>query len=115
VFRPLTRVRLVQLLEAAPSAEELARIATYADGIGPDKRLIVPLDAASGALGAPTDLVSRAHAAGLFVHAWTMRSDPRFLAREYGGDPGREYRQFAALGVDGVFTDFPDDAVRALK
>jgi glycerophosphoryl diester phosphodiesterase len=114
-LRPLTRVRLVQLLDTAPSADDLARIATYADGIGPDKRLVVPLDAASGVLGAPTDLVARAHAAGLFVHAWTMRSDPRFLAREYAGDPAKEYRQFASLGVDGVFTDFPDDAVKALR
>lgn len=114
-LRPLTRVRLVQLLDLAPSAEDLARIAAYADGIGPDKRLVVPFDAAAGVLGAPTDLITRAHAAGLFVHAWTMRSDPRFLARDYGGDPGREYRQFASLGVDGVFTDFPDDAVRALR
>jgi glycerophosphoryl diester phosphodiesterase len=115
-LRGETRVRLVQLLEkAVPTDDDLARIAAHADGIGPDKRLIVPFDAESGALRLPTDLVSRAHAAGLFVHAWTMRSDARFLAREYSGDPGKEYAQFASLGVDGVFTDFPDDAVKALR
>jgi len=61
----------------------------------------------------PTDLVARAHAAGLFVHVWTMRSDPAFLSKTYEGHPEREYQQFATLGVDGVFTDFSDVAVRA--
>ena len=116
MLRPKTAVRLVLLVETtAPSDEALRRMSAYADGVGVDKRLIVPFDAAAGALLPPTDLVGRAHAAGLFVHAWTMRSDGRFLAREYEGDPSREYRQFAGLGVDGVFTDFPDDAVKALR
>jgi glycerophosphoryl diester phosphodiesterase len=115
ILRRETRVRLVQLLETAPSDEDLARIARYADGIGPDKRLVVPFDAAAGALARPTDLVRRAHAAGLFVHVWTMRSDARFLAPDYGGDPAKEYREFASLGVDGIFTDFPDAAVGALR
>ncbi|MBC7801631.1 MAG: PEP-CTERM sorting domain-containing protein, partial [Gemmatimonadaceae bacterium] len=29
-------------------------------------------------------------------------------------DPQAEYRQFYALGVDGVFSDFPDQAVAAV-
>jgi glycerophosphoryl diester phosphodiesterase len=92
--------------------EGLAGIAAYADGIGPSKRLIVPAGP-DGKLGPPTPLVADAHRAGLAVHPWTFRSDPPFLAPEYGGDPGREYAQFFALGVDAVFSDFPGDAVRA--
>jgi glycerophosphoryl diester phosphodiesterase len=49
------------------------------------------------------------------VHVWTLRSEPLFLSRSYRGDIGAEYRQFAALGVDGIFTDFPDAATRAFK
>jgi glycerophosphoryl diester phosphodiesterase len=37
------------------------------------------------------------------------------LAADYGGDPAAEYRQFAALGVDALFSDFPDTAVAALR
>jgi glycerophosphoryl diester phosphodiesterase len=115
-LRPRTDVRLVQLIEkTVPSSEDLARMATYAQGIGADKRLILPLDAETDALRPPTDLVTRAHAAGLFVHAWTMRSDARFLAKEYAGDAAREYAQLASLGVDGVFSDFPDHAIAALR
>lgn len=90
----------------------LAGIAEYADGIGPGKRLIVP-GRPGGALGDPTALVADAHRAGLLVHPWTFRSDPPFLAPEYAGDPQRELAQFLALGVDGLFSDFPGDALRA--
>lgn len=124
-LRRRTDLPLIQLLEAAgrPADDSrtyrelatpagLAEIATYADGVGPNKRLIVPADAA-GKLLSPTTLVEDAHRAGLQVHPWTFRSDERFLAPEYGGDPAREYAQFFALGVDGVFSDFPDVAARA--
>ena len=68
-----------------------------------------------GSLQSATDLVARAHALGLLVHVWTLRSEPVFLSPSYHGDPGAEYRQFRDLGVDGIFTDFADAAVRALK
>ncbi|HUG27696.1 MAG TPA: glycerophosphodiester phosphodiesterase [Gemmatimonadales bacterium] len=90
----------------------LREIASYAAGIGPHKRLIVPQDARGG-LGSPTGLVADAHAAGLAVHPWTFRSEALFLHRDYAGDPLAELRQFLELGVDGVFADFPDVAVRA--
>lgn len=87
--------------------EGLAEIAAYADGIGPDKRLIVPAGP-DGRLRPPTSLVEDAHRAGLLVHPWTFRSEPFFLAPDYEGDPAREVEQFVELGVDGLFCDFPD-------
>ena len=117
-LRKKTGVRLIQLLEAEghglATAEDLAWIATYADGIGPDKRLIVP-QGKDGRLLPPTSLVEDAHRAGLLVHPWTFRSDPQFLAPEYGGRPEREIEQFYGLGVDGVFSDFPDITARAKR
>lgn len=89
----------------------LQQVATYAVGIGPYKRLIVPEQ--DGRLQTPTRLIQNAHAAGLMVHPWTFRSDKEYLAADYGGDPEAEYLQFFALGVDGVFADFPGDAFNA--
>ncbi len=63
----------------------------------------------------PTSLVADAHRAGLLVHPWTFRSDAVFLAPDYAGDPDREYDQFFDLGVDGLFSDFPDIAVAARR
>jgi len=101
----------------------LAEIATYADGIGPSKNLIVPRDAA-GNLQAPTTLVRDAHRAGLKVHPWTFRRENNFLPADFRqGNPASQYyllapgdfpaelRLFFRLGVDGLFSDNPDTAV----
>jgi len=86
--------------------DELTNIATYADGIGPSKRLIVPVNE-EGRLQPPTSLIDDAHAAGLLVHAYTFRNEDFFLAPDYQGNPELEYEQFFSLGLDGLFTDFP--------
>ncbi len=103
----------------------LRQVRTYATGIGPDKRLIVPaapqLDSngkpidingdgqisdGDSFLRQPTSLISDAHKAGLLVHLYTLRSDSYFLSPDYQGQPLREYEQFIKLGIDGYFTDF---------
>ena len=116
LLRGKTTVRLIQLTSDASmvDAAGLKKIAGYADGIGPEKRLIVPVGA-DGSLGTPTDLVQRAHAAGLLVHIWTIRVDKEFLPAGYHGRAEAEYEQFRDLGVDGLFTDFPDVAARVLR
>jgi len=103
----------------------LAEIKTYADGIGPWKRYIVSVKGAVDINGdgkvndadtstmEPTTLVADAHKAGLFVHPYTFRNEKRRLASNYKGEPALEYKQFFALGVDGVFTDFADTALAA--
>jgi glycerophosphoryl diester phosphodiesterase len=136
-----TKVPLVQLIDevGAPydlvvagdprtyadlvTPEGLAEIATYADGIGPSKNLIVPRDAAGNLLD-PTSLVRDAHRAGLVVHPWTFRRENNFLPLDFRqgnpaspeflrapGDLPAELRLFFRLGVDGVFSDNPDTAV----
>lgn len=62
---------------------------------------------------APTDLIERAHKAGLLVHTWTFRNEQRRLLSDYAGNPVNEYLQFYRLGIDGVFSDFADTAVAA--
>jgi glycerophosphoryl diester phosphodiesterase len=102
------------------SAEGLAQLRAFVAGIGPAKELVIPRRP-DGTLGAPTGLVGRAHAAGMFVHPWTFRAENRFLPSDLrlGGAPdarGRavdELRAFLAAGVDGVFTDQPDVGIAA--
>ncbi len=128
-LRGMTTARLVQLIDAAgapadasagvtyatmASATGLREIARYAQGVGVNKRVILPAGR-DGVLQPPTSVVSDAHAAGLLVHVWTFRSDAPFLAAAYAGNPALEYQQFAALGIDGLFSDFPDHAVAALR
>ncbi len=94
------------------SDEGLAEIARYADGIGPWIRQIYTGRDAEGK-AAVTDLVARAHRANLLVHPFTFRRDAL--------PPGiSSYRELLDLfigqiGVDGVFTDFPDLTVNYLE
>lgn len=93
------------------SPKELAQIADYAEAIGPDKRLIVPVTQETR-LQSATSLINEAHAVGLRVHSWTFRDEKQYLAPEYNGNSEAEYEQFFQLGIDGVFSDFPDTAVK---
>ncbi len=91
----------------------LTEISSWIYGIGPWKRLI--LQDVQGKLVLDRSILENAHSVGLKVHVYTFRSDAEFLHSEYKGDPAAEYRQFKETGIDGFFSDFPDQAVRALK
>jgi glycerophosphoryl diester phosphodiesterase len=132
------RTRVVQLLSASGSPYDtvargtgptyaqlaspagLASIAGYAQGVGPDKNLVIPRRA-DGSLGTPSALVGNAHAAGLLVHPYTFRAENAFLPTDLrvGTDPadyGRavdEQVAFLRTGIDGLFTDHPDVGVLA--
>ncbi|EAZ93091.1 glycerophosphodiester phosphodiesterase [Crocosphaera chwakensis] len=93
----------------------LADIAIYANAIGPWKRMIVSVDETNKILLPPTSLIDDAHDVGLLVHPFTFRNENAYLATNYNGDPQLEYQQFFNLGVDGVFSDFPDIAVKTLN
>lgn len=96
----------------------LAALAKDVDGISIDKRILLRADAAGHVTGT-TDLVARAHAAGLLVFCWTLRAENSFLAknlRRPGGEYGdwmTEFQLIMRSGLDGVFADQPDLAIEA--
>lgn len=137
----MTKLPLVQLLSSSgqpydltvagddrtyadlATPEGLRKIATYADGIGPSKDMIIPVGA-DGSLQEPTSLVDDAHAEDLLVHPYTFRNENTFLPTDFqAGDPASpifpaatgdapaEYARYFDLGVDGLFSDYPDTAV----
>lgn len=79
----------------------LEQIATYANAIGPNKNLI----------RVRSNLIKNAHQVGLQVHPYTFRNEDIFLGNDFKGDPQAEYRYFYQMGVDGVFSDYPDTAL----
>ena len=109
----LTRVPLVQLLCAIPTAAQLDAVRAYADGIGVCKEVITPT----------STLIANAHARRLLLHVWTLRRENAFLppAFRIGTDPRApgnmtgEARSYIDAGVDGLFTDNPDLAIAAVR
>jgi glycerophosphoryl diester phosphodiesterase len=116
-LRPLTGLPLVQLIEGAlPGSDpaplpDFAAIATYAQGVGAPKTLI---------LGEPA-MMSGARKAGLFVHGWTFRAENEYLPEAFQrgtgpaarGDLGGEISAALDRGMTGFFTDHPDVGRRA--
>ena len=121
-----------RLFSAMVTPAGLAEIKTYADGIGPWKPYIVPVKATLDAAGNIVDrngdgvrnyndassqpataLIDNAHKAGLIVHAYTFRNEQRRLSFDLNKDPKAEYLLFYRLGLDGLFSDFPDTALDA--
>ena len=140
-LRAHTHLPLVQLIDASGAPfdrpehsyaalttdEGLRELAEYANAIGVHKRLILARDADDRSAGS-TQLIERAHAAGLAVHAWTFRAENHFLPAELrAGDPAladyaaqrgdlhAELARAFALGLDGAFADQPDIAVGARR
>jgi glycerophosphoryl diester phosphodiesterase len=135
-LRGKTKVRLIQLMDSdggpadlpgtlyadMATADGLKAISAYADGIGPNKAMVIPRNLL-GNLGEPTALIADAHAVGLKVHPWTFRRENYFLplAQKSGinpaahGDVIAEIKAFVAAGVDGFFSDNVAEAAKAVN
>ena len=94
------------------SADGLAEVARYAWAIGPSKTNVLPVGKDGGLAGVAPWLAD-AKRAGLKLIVYTFRNEPRYLAKDYGSDPLKEYERWFSIGVDAVFTDFPDTACDA--
>ena len=113
-------LKLIQLLSSADTYPwmfadgGMQRLAELADGIGPSYSLIIDRASTAGNI-IDSGLVEQAHDAGLAVHPYTFRADPGLVP-----DYAEDFEQLLELfyfeaGVDGLFTDFPDRAVRFLQ
>ncbi|SHJ23416.1 glycerophosphodiester phosphodiesterase [Aquimarina spongiae] len=88
---------------------------TYADGIGPWKPFIISYrteDSGELTLLEPTDFIDLAHDNDLLVHPYTFRNENMQWSQ---GNPEAEYHLFFDAGVDGVFSDYTDEAVQAVS
>jgi glycerophosphoryl diester phosphodiesterase len=141
-LRRRTRLPLIQLIDVSGkpydfvvsgdprtytdllTPQGLAEIATYADGIGPDRSRLVANDVAAKPIGAPTGVIEAAHAVGLLLHPFTFRPENEFLSSTHRqgdpaspqyriarGDQPAELELYFELGVDGLFADNADTAV----
>ena len=65
-------------------------------------RLVQVPETAFGRAWLTAELVAAAHRGGLEIHVWTVNDEAAM-------------RRLAALGVDGIVTDYPDKLVALLK
>jgi glycerophosphoryl diester phosphodiesterase len=89
--------------------EGLESIAKLADGIGP--WLLQVMSISPDGTADISELTALAQQLGLFVHAYTLRADQ--LPAEIGGMENAARFLANQVGLDGVFTDHPDQVIRA--
>ena len=98
----------------------LARLAASVDGVSVEKALLLEMDDGGTVIGT-TDLATRARSTGLETYTWTLRAENQFLEKNFRRGPrardlghwDREFDLIMRSGVDGVFADQPDLALRA--
>lgn len=106
-----SRLFLTQLLEDRSELNEIQAYAAYADAIGPWYGMLISGIDLKGKLTFG-DAVERAHQFGLQVHPYTYRKDD---LKGFSSFDELLRISFEELGVDGVFTDFPDLVATYLK
>jgi glycerophosphoryl diester phosphodiesterase len=119
-----SKLKLVQLLDQPGSDEApgsdyaylvsqvgLQEIARFADGVGPWLGHLIRIAEIDGH-AVSSGFVSRAHELKLVVHPWTFRAEQLVPGFENLAETVRWCAE--ELKIDGVFTDFPDLALRGL-
>jgi glycerophosphoryl diester phosphodiesterase len=119
-----SELRLIQLLdlpgvadtpgsdyEFLASEEGLKEIAVFADGVGPWLGYLARIADIDGQ-PVSTGFVSRAHALNLLVHPWTFRAEELIPGMENLEEMVRWCVE--ELRIDGLFTDFPDQAIAGI-
>ena len=116
--RPADQSNQISYAEMA-TPTGLKNVAQYAQGVGPSKDYIINANAQV------TNFVQDAHAAGLKVHPYTFRPENNFLAgslkcsgpaqQRCEAGANKEFEMFFKAGVDGVFSDDPGLARKALN
>ncbi len=92
----------------------MQKVAEYADGIGPWKPMIVKNESTRNHL-VITNMVKEAHEAGMVVHPYTFRLDVERIPKYASSFEDMLNIFYYQVGVDGVFTDFPDRVVDFLR
>ncbi|GAA0352503.1 glycerophosphodiester phosphodiesterase [Morganella psychrotolerans] len=94
----------------APGA--MSKIATYADGIGPDYHMLINKDSKAGHITL-TPMAQDAHNSHLAIHPFTVRAD---ALPPYAENVDQLFDViYNKAGAEGLFTDFPDKGVKFLQ
>lgn len=94
--------------------EGMKFLTTYATGVGPWKPFVITITNDNNTpreILPPTDFIDLAHKYHLEVHPYTFRNeDSKWTINE---EPSSEYQLFFEAGVDGLFSDYTNEALEA--
>jgi glycerophosphoryl diester phosphodiesterase len=104
---------LILLLETVPASfwntDNLNDIASYASGVGPEKSYFADVSYATA-----VQTIATIHGADLRMHPWTFRADQDIGARFHNDFSLELMYYYCCLGMDGMFSEFPDRSREAI-
>ncbi len=83
--------------------DSLKNVSTFADGLGPEKSFFE-----TDSLAEARANVQMAHDNNLMLHPFTFRADSGIDPKFNGSFEAEEMYFYCCLGIDGVFSEFPD-------
>jgi len=104
-----TSLPLSYLMRANPKEgwtdEFITNLASYVQGIGPYKKQFSP---STMSFAVAKETIQRIQKANLIIHPYTFRKDVGILTEFKNDSKVEEIYFLCCLGVDGIFTEFPD-------
>jgi glycerophosphoryl diester phosphodiesterase len=108
-----TPLPLILLMNNQPAdfwtTDNMAQIASYAAGIGPEKNYFASVPYTDA-----VKVIDLVHSAGLRLHPWTFRAD-QDIGKVFNRNFDAELQfYYCCLGMDALFSEFPDRSREAL-
>eukprot|EP01038_Epipyxis_sp_PR26KG_P004684 gene4684-6579_t len=106
-LKTITSFPLIQLMNKQPTdywtSETLQFLSTFSTGIGPDKNSFANMSYESA-----KSIINKIHYHNLKIHPWTFRADNGIMQQFNNNFAEEELYFYCCLGVDALFTEFPD-------
>ncbi len=101
----LPRIYLVNKMGSSfwTNKSNVAKISEFANGVGPEKS-----DLGTPAFATGQSIMANLKEYNLHAHPWTFRADNGILSKFKGNFATENMYFYCCLGMDGVFTEFPD-------
>jgi len=109
-FKSKTDLPTIQLMSSTMDYD-MDWVASYANGVGPHHSYMFNYSGEDFNYDQPSKFIAECHERDLLVHPWVLQDD----ILVYKNTAIEEAKLWAAKGVDGYFTEFPESTLNTLE
>jgi glycerophosphoryl diester phosphodiesterase len=110
-FANVTDLPRIQLMSSRYNVYDMEWISQYAHGVGPEHKFMFQWKGEKFNLDQPSKFIQECHDLDLNVHPWILQDD----ILHYSSNSIDETTIWYNKGVDGLFTEFPENTLQVLE